>query len=1044
MDEADQQEIFSPESIRRALRACDSVQALGEHPLARLSIVCARQQAEGYSDTPAGRGLALQGVLRAAVESLRPGDATPDPTDKRWRPHIILVEQYLQGRSPDWVAAQLHVSRRTYYNEQEQAMQAVADVLCKWEEQSRQKQPAAVGRHTPFLAPPRPAHALMGREGVLGALKSRLLHNPGVLIALQGLPGVGKTAIAIELAHAPDVLAHFCDGVLWAGLGREPDAPALLGAWAAALGVPSNEIAQQADSIKRAQLVHAAIGLGRMLLVIDDAWQVESALAFKVGGPNCAYLVTTRLPNVALDLAGEGAVQMQELGAADGLGLLAQLAPQAVEAEPEGARSLVQAVGGLPLALILMGRHLRKQAQSAPTRRLRQALARLHEAQTRLKLAQPQSPLERYPDLPPDASLSLQALISISDATLDAPARRALRDLALFLPKPNTFSEEAALAVTAAPVDALDALVDCGLLESVGADRYTLHQTIADYAQVDSPDPQACQRLARYWAQYAQEHTADDALLDRERDNLLTALHMAFDHRLDDELVRGVGALHPFLLRRGLTVAAETHLSRALDLMPDVQANRAGRYTLLLAREKAYQLQGKRQAQDQDLSALQELAGRENNTRWRAEVSLRRASAAHAISDYPAIIAAAQQAVELAQAIQAIDIQAGAHQFWGQALILQGEHNAAREQLERALALAQTANLPQVAADSLCSLGQATCEQSDYALAYTCLEQALRLYREIGDRVGESRTLSRLGYVAYHQCDYAASQAFHTQVLQLYRQAGSRRGESTALLNLGAIISEQGDPQAGSVYQNQALQISREIRARNHEALALNNLGVNALRLGDYAGARSLLDQAMQLFSEMGDRHSQIYALLDLSLLFHQLGDDAAALKHCQQALPNIQETGDRYEHARALTCQGRALAGLGRMEEAADAFAQSLALRLELKQSTLAAEPLAGLARIALERGDLAQALARVEDMLARVEKDKALTGTDEPIRIYLTCYRVLHANSDPRAPDVLKAAFDLLQERAALIPDEAARRAFLENVPANRELQNEHGAGT
>jgi hypothetical protein len=69
---------------------------------------------------------------------------------------------------------------------------------------------------------------------------------------------------------------------------------ALLGAWAAAVGVPAEEIARHINTAQRAHVIHAAIGLRRMLLVIDDAWQLDEALAFKVGGPNCVHLLTTR------------------------------------------------------------------------------------------------------------------------------------------------------------------------------------------------------------------------------------------------------------------------------------------------------------------------------------------------------------------------------------------------------------------------------------------------------------------------------------------------------------------------------------------------------------------------------------------------------------------------------------------------------------------------------------------------------------------------------------------------------------------------------
>jgi hypothetical protein len=496
---------LSRKSLRRALRAWDSVGALGAHPLTVLGMVEARHQIAGYSDTPAGRGLALREVLRAALEAIRPADEMPDPAKKHWRPYIILTEQYLRGRTPNWVASELSISERTYYEEQERALQALADILHQWEEKSQVALSSGSECLAPFLAPPCPAHTLVGRDGLLSDLKRRLLEKENILIVLQGLPGVGKTALAIELANDPDIQEHFCDGVLWAGMGRRPDVLALLGAWAGALRVPAEEIARCSNLTERAWRLHAAIGPRRMLLVIDDAWQVEAALTLKVGGPHCAYIVTSRLVNVAADLAGKASVPVHELDMAEGVNLLAQLAPQVVCAEPDETRALVQAVGGLPLALILMGRCLRQASCGAQERRVREALAQLQAAQARLQLAQPLSPLEQQADLTTQTSLSLRVSIGLSDAALDAAARQALQDLSLFPPKPSTFSETAALAVTDAPANVLDMLADHGFLESAGPGRYTMHQTIADYARfahearLEESGSEAAQRFAEYY-----------------------------------------------------------------------------------------------------------------------------------------------------------------------------------------------------------------------------------------------------------------------------------------------------------------------------------------------------------------------------------------------------------------------------------------------------------------------------------------------------------------------------------------------------------------
>jgi hypothetical protein len=50
-----------------------------------------------------------------------------------------------------------------------------------------------------------------------------------------------------------------------------------------------------------------------LLLVIDDAWRIEAALAFKAGGPRCAYLMTTRFPPIALQFAPNDAITIPEL-----------------------------------------------------------------------------------------------------------------------------------------------------------------------------------------------------------------------------------------------------------------------------------------------------------------------------------------------------------------------------------------------------------------------------------------------------------------------------------------------------------------------------------------------------------------------------------------------------------------------------------------------------------------------------------------------------------------------------------------------------------
>src|SRR5207248_4081414 len=125
------------------------------------------------------------------------------------------------------------------------------------------------------------------------------------------------------------------------------------------------------------------------------------------------------------------------------------------------------------LPLNLMGNHLRIQAEKGQPRRLRAALDHLREVEERLRLTQPQAGLERHPSLPEHVPLSLVAVIKVSQEALDEGAQQALKALSVFPSKPNTFSEEAALAVAATSLAAIDALLDSGLLERSGPGRHT-------------------------------------------------------------------------------------------------------------------------------------------------------------------------------------------------------------------------------------------------------------------------------------------------------------------------------------------------------------------------------------------------------------------------------------------------------------------------------------------------------------------------------------------------------------------------------------------
>ncbi|MFQ5857824.1 MAG: tetratricopeptide repeat protein [Anaerolineae bacterium] len=230
----------------------------------------------------------------------------------------------------------------------------------------------------------------------------------------------------------------------------------------------------------------------------------------------------------------------------------------------------------------------------------------------------------------------------------------------------------------------------------------------------------------------------------------------------------------------------------------------------------------------------------------------------------------------------------------------------------------------------------------------------------------------------------------------------------------------------------------REIGDRKGTAYSLKYLGNATEALGAYTTAEQHYQASLALFKEAGARASEGLSLCDLGRLWHHLGDDESACAYSQQAVRIFQDADDPLFQGEALTHLGHALVGLGRLAEARDAYQQAVDLRRAVGRVDLAMEGVAGLVRVSLAQRDLTQAQAQVEEILSYLETD-TLDGTDEPCRIYLTCYRVLHANQDPRAQEILTTAYNLLQARAAKITDAETRRSYLENAAAHREIVSE-----
>lgn len=829
----------------------------------------------------------------------------------------------------------------------------------------------------PFLVPPQPPYHIAGRDDLLKELKQQLFD--GGYLALHGLPGVGKTALAVKLAHDLDVLNHFPDGVLWAGLGREADIYSHLGDWAGALGISSDEIANLTSIEDMAKTVRAAIGIRQMLLVVDDVWEIKTAKYFKLGS-KCAYLITTRKSQVALHFASrKGTKNVKELNEADGLKLLAQFVPEVVEDEPDEARKLVQAVGGLPLAITLLGSYLLVETYDNQPRRMYEAFEELRKTKNRLEIEQDQG---FHPSLHANVPLSLMAAIDMSYEALDEPLRRTLLALSAFPPKPNTFPEEAALEVSDKSAKSLGKLTNHGLLESSGLGRYTLHQTIADYARVNLADDiqykqRVYERMADFFASYVEKHERDYEALSLESSNIFTALQVAADQRMNKVLVRGMNPFYRFMEARGLYEMGESYLNQTKEAAESLDDDAGLAATLLnlgrltekrgksVQAEKYYKKGLDRAYEIKDFRLISDLLrnlGVLLSKRWdliKADNCLRKG-------------------LYLARKIKDPRLISDHLQSLG---ILENKRKnleKAEKNLKIGLKLARKYNYLTRVSGLLVSLGYLEKDRGNFEQAKKYNEEGLELARKMRDRRRISSFLVTMGDLELKLNNYETAEQYSLEGLKLVCEMGYYERIETFLANLSSSINRHGKIHQIEQYLLKGLKLAYEVQDPKKINKLIEDVKALVYNRGNIHQAEQYFLEGLELACKINDLKKISSLLQSIGVLERDSEDPQQIENHLQKGLETSQKTDYEWLTCSILNECGKWCLNQEKLGSASEAFRKALeiARKTGLQESTAAA--LYGLAQVAAANRNMAEAHRYGQESLSIFE-DMAYERTDE-----------------------------------------------------------------
>jgi tetratricopeptide (TPR) repeat protein/DNA-binding SARP family transcriptional activator len=728
----------------------------------------------------------------------------------------------------------------------------------------------------PDTLPPDPPE-FVGRQKELADLTGEPGRTPQIVI-IAGMPGVGKTALAVRAARL--VSPQYPDGTFYLNLhSHDPGSPPLDPAEALdrllqMLSVPAAQIPDPID--ERAALWQADLSRRRAVVVLDDAGGYDQIRPLLPATGRCLILITTRLPGSE----GTRTVPLDVLSADEAVTLFRQTAGEGRAGDADQVAAAVKLCGRLPLAIQLTAARI---ARDAP-RSLDGLIEELSQSPARLGRTGAASPEviaafeASYRALEPDHQRFFRRLGVSPCAHLSLPAAAALGGCTL---------AEAEKSVAT--------LIQGHLLAQTPDGQYRFHDLIRGYAAVraaqDDAEAERRQAVGRLLDYYL--HTADRA--DR--------------------------ALHPFRHRTPVRITQPPAASPALGGPGDAAgwldsewrnileaARYAGRHewkqkcadlTHVLAdfvEIKAYW----DEAIAAHTVALQ--AGRDLADPARiAQASLALSAVLQQTGRHEAALPLAEDAAEIYRSLADRNGEAESLDQIGLAHQRTARSREALAYFQEAEILYRAASDPRGVANALSHSGIACWHLGRHAEANDHLRHALSVYREIGDGRGEAKALNNLGRVLLYNGSHSEALDVYQQALKIFQKIGGTQSEAIVHQNMGSAYRCQGSYAEGLTACRKALAIYREIGDLPDEADVLNDIGVIYQSAECYDEALIHHQEAWQIAEEIGNLSHQLIALRWIADIHRGLGQYGEALGHYEAALRLSREIGDPYEEGKIL-----------------------------------------------------------------------------------------------------------------------------------------------
>ncbi|MET8975199.1 BTAD domain-containing putative transcriptional regulator [Streptomyces sp. NPDC004539] len=618
-----------------------------------------------------------------------------------------------------------------------------------------------------------------------------------VINTIEGMAGVGKTVLAVHLAHR---LAHrFPDGQLYVNLrGFDASGPYVTAAEALrsfliALGVSARHLPADVDS--QVALYRSILAGRRVLVVLDNARDSQHVRPLLPGSSTCLVVITSRTQLRGL-VATHGAAPLilGPLSEAESREVLVRhLGQDRTTAEPEAVDAIVEFCHRLPLALAVIA----ARAATLPGFSLSAIAAELRAGHDNLDAFADDDP---YTDLRTVFSWSLDGL--------GPETARFLRLLSLH-PGPD-LSATAAASLAALPVRRTTALLarlaDAHLMIRPLPNRFAFHDMIKIHASEQLQDHDDAET----------RESALRRLLDHYVHNAHAATTTLTPHRIDAApsapAAPGV-ELDPLTEPGPAAAWLERELPVLLSAM--AQAGRGGHpaHAWLLAQTLELYLDRRGRWQDQiDAQSIALEAALLLRDPLREAKARRALGFAYGrLARYDRADAELTRALALFTAHGQRDGQARAHRSLAFLANGRDEHEAALRHYALALDLYRSTGNLTGQALVLNETGWTYILHGAHRQAVAECTRAVALHQRIGDTNGEAAAWDSLGYAHHHLGRHDEALRCYERALKLYQHMNDRYLEADTLLHMGDTHEARGSRTASLPLWREAVRILEEL-----------------------------------------------------------------------------------------------------------------------------------------------------------------------------------------------------------------------------------------